>query len=139
MRRVLVDVNVLLDVVLRREPWVDDAIKLWTLIEERRVEGFLAGHAAPTVFYIVRKQAGAARARQVIRAILEVFEVAATDKATLLAASESALIDLEDAVSAEAARSAECDWIVTRDTAGFAGSPIPSIAPAAALALLNGG
>src|ERR1039457_1155194 len=74
--KVLVDVNVVLDVLLDRQPHYAASATVWSAIESGAVEGLLSAHAVTTIHYLVCKNAGAAKARQTLTAILQVFGVA---------------------------------------------------------------
>ena len=137
MRRVLVDLNVLLDVLLDREPHVAMSAAIWAAIEERRVQGLLAAHGFTTIFYLVAKRRGRVAAREVVSDLLAVFGVAAVDEAVLRRAAALDLADFEDAVGAAAAEAAACDAIVTRDPSGFRGSPVQALEPLLVLAALD--
>jgi predicted nucleic acid-binding protein len=137
MTKVLVDINVVLDVLLDRQPFVDGSTAIWTAVETGVVEGFLAGHAVTIIHYVIRKELGSAKATRTIAAILRVFRVAAVDGAAVNDALNSPSSDFEDAVTAAAAQAAGCDYIVTRDPKGFRGSPIRCLTPEAAAPLLN--
>lgn len=136
MKRVLVDTNVVLDVLLDRKPHSNASAAVWAAIENKKVEGLLAAHAVTTIYYLVRKELGLARAKRTIGALLRVFRVASVDGDVLRLALEGRGPDFEDQVSAAAAMRAACDAIVSRDSRGFAGSPVRVIDPEAAAALL---
>lgn len=136
MKRLLVDLNVLLDVLLDREPHAPASAAVWTAVEEGRAEGLVAAHGFTTIFYLLAKRGGRDEARRVIADLLSVFTVAAVDESIVRRAAGLGMADFEDAVGAAAAEAAGCDAIVTRDAAGFAASPVPAIDPALALALL---
>ena len=74
--KVLVDVNVVLDVLLDRQPHYAASATVWSAIESGAVEGLLSAHAVTTIHYLVCKNAGAAKARQTLTAILQVLGVA---------------------------------------------------------------
>jgi hypothetical protein len=97
----------------------------------------VAAHAITTIHYLIQKELGATKAKRLISDILRVFRVAAVDNAVVEAALRLPLADFEDTVTAAAARSAQCDYIVTRDPRGFRGSPVRALAPEAALPLLG--
>ena len=137
MKRVLVDINVVLDVLLDRQPHVEGSAAVWAAIETGISEGLLAGHAVTTIHYLIRKELGAAKARRTIAAILRVFGVATVDGPVVQDALELPLPDFEDSVTSAAARLAGCDYIVTRDPKGFRGSPIRCLTPEAAAPLLG--
>jgi predicted nucleic acid-binding protein len=137
MKRVLFDVNVILDVLLDRKPHVAASAMAWFAVETGSSKGFLAAHAVTTIHYLVRKQMSAAKTRQVVSAILRVFSVAAVDAAVIEEAFHLSLADFEDAVTVAAARARGCDYIVTRDPKGFRSSIIRALTPEALLPLLR--
>jgi predicted nucleic acid-binding protein len=137
MRRILVDLNVVLDVLLDRKPQVEHAAALWRAIEEQRIEGLLSAHGFTTIFYLVAKRHGRDGARRVVADLLTVFAVAPVDEDVLRRAGALDLADFEDAVGAAAAEAMGCRAIVTRDPAGYAGGPLDAVEPALALAMLE--
>jgi predicted nucleic acid-binding protein len=101
------------------------------------LEGLLSAHAVTTIHYLIRKEAGAAKAKQTLAAVLRVFGVAVVDERVILEALEIDSPDFEDSVTAAAAAMAGCDLIITRDPRGFRASPVQALAPEAAAPLLR--
>jgi predicted nucleic acid-binding protein len=137
MKRILFDVNVVLDVLLDRKPHAEASAAAWAAVETGKVEGVLAAHAVTTIHYLVRKEAGGAKARGIISSILRVFGIAAVNSAVIEEALQLSCPDFEDAVSAAAARLDGCDYIVTRDPRGFRGSHVRALPPEATIPLLT--
>jgi predicted nucleic acid-binding protein len=137
MKRILFDTNVVLDVLLDRQPHVEASAAAWAAVETGISEGLLAAHAVTTIHYLIRKEMGTVKARRILSAMLRVFGVAAVDGAVIQEALQLTFSDFEDAVTAAAARSAGCECIVTRDPKGFRGSPVRSFIPEAVTALLS--
>ena len=137
MRRVLFDTNVVLDVLLDREPHVEASAAAWAAVETGAAEGLLGAHAVMTVHYLAATELGAAKARRAVSAILTVFGIAAVDSAVLEEALQLPFADFEDAVTAAAARLAGCECIVTRDPKSFRASPVHAFTPEAVLPLLD--
>ena len=137
MKRILFDTNVVLDVLLDRQPHVEASAAAWAAVETGISEGMLAAHAVTTIHCLVRKEMGNIKARRIVTAILRVFGVAAVDGAVVQEALQLPFSDFEDAVTAAAARLAGCECIVTRDPRGFRGSPVRSLTPEALTPLLN--
>jgi len=135
--RVLVDTNVVLDVLLDRQPHAETSAAIWEAIETGVAEGLLSAHAVNTIHYLIRKEKSAFRTRRIISAILRVLGVAAVDDAVIQEALQLPLSDFEDAVTAAAAHQAGCDCIVTRNPKGFRGSPVRPLSPEAARPLLR--
>ena len=133
----LLDSNVILDVLQRREPFSDDAAALMAAAEQGRFRGLVAAHSVTTLFSLLSKHCGADKARVTTLELLSVLDVAAVDGHMLAQALALPCRDLEDAVQMAAAREAGADYVVTRDRAGYAAGPLPALSPAELLALLR--
>jgi predicted nucleic acid-binding protein len=133
--RVLFDLNVVLDVLMRREPFFADAARLWALAERRQIEGVVAGHSFTTLFYLYRRQGDVERAYQAIHKLLRVFEVAGIDRSVIEMACDLGWRDFEDAVQAVSANGAGCHYLATRNPGDYADQPLTVILPADLLAV----
>jgi len=120
MKRVLLDVDVVLDVLLDRRPFAVSASEVWAAVERGEAEGLISAHAVTTLHYLNVRAVGPTMASQTTDALLSVFDVAPVDGAVLKAAATAAWKDFEDAVTAAAAQRAGCDAIVTRNPRDFA-------------------
>jgi len=134
--KVLFDTNVVLDVLLDRQPYAEASAVVWAAVETGLSTGMLAAHAVTTIHYLLRKEGGNTKASRIITKILRVFGVAGVDGGVVQEALQLPLADFEDAVTAAAARLAGCDFIVTRDPKGFRGSPVRGLTPEAAAPVL---
>lgn len=133
--RVLIDTNILLDLVLKREPWDADARDLTAAVVLDRLEGYIAAHAVTTVHYFAAKR-DRTRARDAVRDLLDAFAVAPVGGDELREALAPGISDYEDAVHVAAARRIGADLIITRDLGDFARSPVPARTPGEVLAML---
>jgi len=120
--KIFFDTNVVLDVLLAREPWRAAAERLWRACDEGRATGYIAATTLTNVFYVARKHKGAVDARKAVSILLEAFDVVAVDRLTLASAVARGGADFEDDLQIACAHSAAVDVIVTRDLAGFAGA-----------------
>jgi predicted nucleic acid-binding protein len=136
VKRLLLDLNVLLDVILDRAPGADAAAALWAAIERGHGRGLIPAHRVTTIFYLLAKAKDAAFARDGVERLLGVFGVASVDDGVLRRALVLGGPDFEDAVCAAAAEVCGADAIVTRDPDGYPNASLPVIDPAAALAWL---
>ena len=137
MERVLVDLNVVLDVLLDRSPHADAAAELWAEIESGAVEGLLSAHSVTTLHYLAAKSGGRAFGDRCLANVLSVFSVAGVDGSVLKQALAMRWTDFEDAVCAAAAAAAACQVIVTRDPRGFRKFPLPAMSPSEAVAAIR--
>lgn len=137
MTRVLLDVNLILDVLLDRHPHAGHASAVWSAVESGRAAGFLSAHAVTTIHYLNARAVGERHARETTEALLSVFAVAAVDEGVVRSALALGWRDFEDAVTAAAAQRARCAAIVTRNPRDFKGSPVRVLTPAEAAAWLD--
>ena len=128
--KVLLDLNVLLDVVQNRAPHYEDSAKVLSLARLGEIQAVLPVHAFTTLYYVLAKAAGNLKAEQTVDWLLAHFDVAVADKAVLLRARQLPLADFEDAVVASLAQACQCDHVVTRNVSDFVGSPVPALTPA---------
>lgn len=136
--RVLYDVNVVLDVVADREPFVRLSALALDLAARREVEGFLAATSVTVLDYLLRRQMGAERTAAALSDLLAFLTAAPIDHQDLLRALSLGWTDFEDAVQMVGALRVGADCLVTRDSGGFAGAQLPVVDPAGLVALVGG-
>lgn len=116
---VLFDTNVVLDLLLDREPWSALAAELVARVERGEIEGSLGATTVTTIHFLAAKVKGRAVARQQIRSLLTLFAIAPVNRPVLDAALDLDIDDFEDAVLCEAARQLGAEVIVTRNPRDF--------------------
>ena len=127
--KILLDTNIVLDILLAREPFVDEAREIFLLIENQQVEGFVCATTITTIHYLIGRQKDKASADALVLNLLKLFEVALVDKQILQDASLNNGVDYEDSVIYTSAKYAQVDMIVTRDKRGFKNSEISILKP----------
>jgi len=127
--RVLLDTNVVLDRILQRQPWFDQAADLWQARSAGLLVAYMAASTLTDIFYIGRRIVGGADALAGVDACLREFGIVAVTREVLLAARALTGPDFEDNVQIACAQATGLQLIVTRDVAGFAMSPIRAIEP----------
>jgi len=134
--KVLFDTNVVLDVLLAREPHAAVAARLFALVDSERIDGAVCATTVTTVAYVATKAVGGRQAKKLLRQLLDLFAVAGVDRQVLEAALRLDFEDVEDAVFHEAARAWGAAGIVTRNGRDFARASLPVFDPAELLAAL---
>lgn len=129
-RRILFDVNVVLDVITRREPFFRSSAAAWELAETGEIEGMLAAHSLTTLHYLISHQTTREESILAVRKLLHVFQVAAVNQDVIMTALGFGWADFEDAVQMAAAEWAGCDYLVTRNAGDFEPSTVSVISPA---------
>jgi predicted nucleic acid-binding protein len=136
-KRLLLDLNVVLDVLARRQPHYGDSAAVWARVETGQVEGLIAAHSLTTLFYLLSHHVSHIAATRALRDMLSVFSVAAVDGAVINRALDLDWTDFEDAVQMAAAAQAGVDYLVTRNPKDFKVEIVPVILPAEMTALLD--
>jgi predicted nucleic acid-binding protein len=126
---VTIDLNVILDVYLLRGDF-DSAMAVLSLCRNGTISGNIPSHAAPTIYYILKKSLGISKARELSGQLLDVLEIVPVDKAILIDARRSPIVDFEDAIVAAAAHAASSAFIVTSNVRDFALGRVSAITPA---------
>jgi predicted nucleic acid-binding protein len=127
--KVLFDTNVILDVLLDREPFSDDASYLLSKVEQSEIIGFVCATTITTIHYLATKTLGGKAAASHIHSLLALFVIAPVNRLVLENAAKSKFNDFEDAVVHEAALHAGAKYIVTRNCIDFKKSQLPVFDP----------
>lgn len=117
--KVLFDTNIVLDLLLDREPFSQPAAELFSLVEAGQIDGSLGATTLTTVFYLAAKAVGKEKTRLEIRRLLSLCTVAPVTQAVLAGALDSPIKDFEDAVLHEAALGIGTEVLVTRNLKDF--------------------
>jgi predicted nucleic acid-binding protein len=133
--RAILDTNVVVDVLQRREPWFQDGAVIFRAIANKQVTGCLTAKQIADLHFFSRKQFKGeenvdARARQVVGKILSLFELIDTlgiDCQNALGVNNG---DYEDAILIESAARAGVEYIVTRNPAHYKTSSVQVYSPA---------
>jgi predicted nucleic acid-binding protein len=134
---VLLDTNILLDVILDRNPWAEDATVLLDVIAKRGAHGYVACHALTTVYYLVEREKGRATAATAVSDLLELLEVVPLEAADFQRALALGLKDYEVALQAAACLKVGARFLVTRNERDFKGALVVVRSAAEVLALLT--
>jgi len=124
--RVLIDTNIVLDFLLQREPFAQDAELIFKAINTGQIVGYVTATTLTDIFYISRKHTRSVeQARQAVLETLTAMVICPVNRGVLESAFKSGLADFEDAVQIFCAVDQELDAILTRDTQGFLSSSVP--------------
>ena len=134
---ILVDVNVLIDVLIQRQPHYAASAAIWTAVDRHVLDGWVSADSFSTLHYLLRKMSDRDTARRSIRLVGEVFSIVPVDVALIKRALHSHLDDFEDAVQYECALHVKATAIITRDRRHFRHTSIPAITPETFMAKLN--
>ncbi len=137
MKKVLIDLNVILD-FLNKKQHHREAAQLFQFMEEGEVEGFLAAHELVVLTdFLDRQFTSRVKTRETVEKLLGFLQVVEVDEQVIREALQSHIPDFEDAVSEAAARLLALDYIVTRDLKDYKKGAVPAISPGEFIRLLK--
>jgi predicted nucleic acid-binding protein len=129
--RVMLDTNILLDIVEKREPYFADSYQIFIKSAEKKIEAIIGASSITDIYYITRKNCK--NAEQAIGFIIDMLKVVTavdTKAADIQEAIRLNFSDFEDAVIAATAAREKTDFIISRNTSDFIKSTVPIMSPA---------
>jgi len=136
---ILVDTNILVDVLMKRKPYMQDAEEILTKCALKEITGYIAAHSIPNLFYILRKSYSREERRAFIKDLCSIFHISALTATKILSAAENEKFsDFEDCLQEECAVEAGADYIVTRNPDDFITSRVKVVRPGEFLDLIKG-
>jgi len=126
---VLLDTNVLMDVLLDREPFVADSQQVWLLAERGKIRGLVSAISFPNVYDVIRKLSGLRQANRSMTMLRDVFVPVACDEQVLQQAMDAEFKDFEDAIQYFSALRSDADCLISRNPKHFRAGDIPVLTP----------
>ncbi len=128
--KIMCDTNVIIDVLLEREPFIEDSYKVLKLCEEHKIDGFVSASSVTDIYYLVRKYTHSTdMAYKAVGKLLEIAKVCSVTNNDILIAFQKRAKDFEDCLVATCAKCIHCDYIVTRNKRDFESFGIPALTP----------
>jgi predicted nucleic acid-binding protein len=134
---VLLDTNILLDVIQDRSPYNASAARVWKLVEENAMAGYVSAISFNNIFYIARKQVGSDKALDAVRLIRRLFQIVPLDEFVIDRALAEPGSDFEDAIQAAAAIHISADHLVTRNSSHFNFKDVSAVSAEELLAIVQ--
>ena len=136
--KLLIDTNIVLDALLKREPWDEASAAILFAVAEDKAEGYITASTFTDMHYLIKKcLKNETQTRQILMDLLEVVSVLDVIGADIGKAFDLPMEDYEDALLAFCAKRHKMDAIITRNLKHYAGSPVQAIQPEKALNMLK--
>jgi len=128
--KVLIDTNIILDVLAKREPYYKNSAEILKLAETGKLTAFITANSVTDIFFILRKHI---RDKEVLKNTVQkltcIVDIANVLKSDVLKAFEMDFSDFEDALLARCAKRIKADYLITRNKQDFTKSPVEAITP----------
>jgi predicted nucleic acid-binding protein len=129
MKKLFLDTNIVLDVILGREEFVENALKVLTLIDRERFKGYISSLSCSNIYYITAKHFNKLTALKKLEHFRVRIQIADVGAKVIDLALSSDFEDFEDAVQYYSALETNCDIIITRNKKHYNASLIPVFTP----------
>ena len=129
MKKILIDLNVLLDFLNKRNDHFE-AAKIVDLCIKKKIKGYICAHEVTTLAYFLTKEEKYNnQLKSIINRILDIFLTISITETILREALDSRIKDYEDAVIESSCLKNEIDYIVSKNLKDFKNSRIKAISP----------
>ncbi len=136
--KLLIDTNFILDIILERQPFYSNSVKVLSLAKKEDVEEYISASAVTDVSYLLYRQLkDKGRAKELLRELFEIVSVAGVTDLEIQKAMELEWKDFEGSVQYAVALLQEMNGIVTRNPSGYGESEILVWLPEKVLELIN--
>lgn len=125
MKKLLVDTNIIIDLLAKREEFYEPSAQLFSLADQKKVELYACALTFANAHYILNRQLEERKVREVLRKLKVLVNVISLDSKIIDLALNSDFKDFEDAIQYYAAIESEVDIIITRNLKDFKKSELP--------------
>ncbi len=132
--KLLIDGNIILDVLQKREPHYEDSVKLWKMCETDLVEGSVSVLTFANLVYVMRRELDSEKINEVLKKLSLIFTFEDLNASDIITAAQMQWDDFEDAVQAVTAKRIHADHIITRNVKDFTKSEVMASTPSEFLA-----
>ena len=126
MKQLLIDTNIIIDLLAKREPFYEDAAKLFSLADKNMVRLSVSSLSFANTNYLLQKTYSSVVAREILRKFkILTIVLSLDDKIVDLSLNDRGFSDFEDAIQYYSAIENSQDIIITRNLRDFKSSKIP--------------
>jgi len=130
MKKILIDTNIVLDLLAKREPYYLDSAKIFSMADKLELKIFISSLTIAIANYILSKYTNSVEARNILRKFKLLVEVLPLDDKIIgLALVDDEFSDFEDGIQYFTAFESNLDSIVTRNLKDFRKSKLPVFTP----------
>jgi predicted nucleic acid-binding protein len=135
---VLLDTNVILDVLLRRTPFLEKSALVLLLSEKKLIDGYVTASSITDIFFFtIATYKDKQKSMELLKNLLKTVNIAPVTEEEIYRAVDLNWSDFEDAVQYSAGEYIQADYIITRDPQGYIDSAITTATPTDFLTIIE--
>lgn len=128
--KILIDTNILIDYLVKREPFYNNSKEIIIKCGKKEIDGFIAAHSVMNAFYILRNTYSSEERRKILLKLCKAITIIGIDEIKIKNSLMNAdFKDIEDCLQTECAAECDAEYIITRNIKDFAASRIAPILP----------
>ncbi|MBK8944688.1 MAG: PIN domain-containing protein [Ignavibacteriae bacterium] len=124
MRKIFIDSDIILDLLAQREPHYIFAAKLFTLIDQKKLNGFTSPIVFTNLHYLLKKNSSNLIALKSLRKLKTLIDILPVDEKVIDQALNSEFNDFEDAIQYFTAVNNGINLLITRNKVDYKKSKI---------------
>ncbi|MDR2543189.1 MAG: PIN domain-containing protein [Treponema sp.] len=137
MKKIVIDTNILMDFLFKREGH-EKAAELFEYCFNEKIKGFICAHEIATLYYFLSKSVkDKIKTKKTLSSIINRFEIIEINAEILDKALVSEINDYEDAIIEVSSEKIKAEYILTKNIKDFKKSITKAITPEEFLALLK--
>jgi predicted nucleic acid-binding protein len=135
---VLLDTNVILDVLLKRTPFLEKSALVLLLSEKKLIDGYVTASSITDIFFLTNatyqdKQ----KSMEFLKNLVKTVKRAPVTEEEIYRAFDLNWSDFEDAVQYSPGKNIHAEYIITRDSKGYIDSAIATATPTDFLTIIE--
>jgi predicted nucleic acid-binding protein len=131
MADLFIDTDVIIDFLIDRKPHSREAAIIFTLIEQKKLKGYVSSLTFSNLYYVLRKVEPHNKVISKLDSISRMLTILKVDQQTIKDAIVSGFSDFEDSIQYNCALDyKKIDVLITRNTKDYKNSEIPVMTPA---------
>lgn len=127
-RRIFLDTNIVIDYLSKREPFGEDALRIFSLSPQYH-QLCISALSFTTIYYVLRKHFKQELLLEMLASLQDLVEVLPTGEEMISLALHSDFTDFEDAVQYYTALNGNCAIIIMRNPKDYRKAEIPVYTP----------
>jgi predicted nucleic acid-binding protein len=135
MENVFIDTDVIVDFLIDRKPFSEEAATIFSMIDKKKIKGYISALTICNLYYILRKAGSHRKVKKSLQLLSDLVDILKIDSNIIKSALSSEFKDFEDSVQYfTAIEHAKIDCLITRNVKDFKGINLPVMTPHAFLA-----
>ncbi len=130
MTNLFIDTDIIVDFLIDRKPFSREAAIIFTLIDQKKLKGYVSSLTFSNLFYVLRKIEPQKKVISKLDSLSKLLTVLKVDDKNIRDAIDSGFPDFEDSIQYSCALDCKkVEAIITRNTRDYKKSSLPVMTP----------